>query len=186
MEFLEITHHLNAGAYAMDYRDEVAGKRRGIIDWMMKYVPGYRGYAEKETRREADKFLREHLAGRLRGGRDKLRDVRDKLVEETKLDNLDDVDRVDLIFETVVDRLGFASYGYAGFFDAARVDEEALDRLYEYDEALAKAVDGVLAKAEAVAAAGEDFKKPLDELKAELRAFGDKLDKRKDAILGVT
>jgi len=170
----------------MDYRDEVAGKRRGIIEWMMKYIPGYRGYAEKETRREADKLWREHVAGRLRAGRDVLRDVRDRLVGEAKLDALDDVDRVDLIYENVVDRLGFASYGYSGFFDAARVDEEALDRLYEYDEALAKSVDDILAKAEAVAAAGDDFAKPLDELKAELRAFEDKLDQRKEAILGVS
>ncbi|NIT35776.1 MAG: hypothetical protein GTN49_04645 [candidate division Zixibacteria bacterium] len=170
----------------MDYRDEVAAKRRGMVEWMMKYVPGYRGYVEKETRREADKLLREHLAGRLREGKKKIQRVRDKLVEESKLDRLDDVDRVDLIFENVVDRLGFASYGYAGFFDAARVDEEALDRLYEYDEALAKAIDGILAKAEAVAAAGGDVKKPLAELKAELRAFEDKLDKRKETILGVS
>jgi hypothetical protein len=170
----------------MDYRDEVAGKRRGIVEWMMKYVPGYRGYVEKETRREADKLLREHFAGRLRQGKEKIQNVRDKLVEESKLERLDDVDRVDLIFENVVDRLGFASYGYAGFFDAARVDEEALDRLYEYDEALAKAVDGILAKADAVAAAGDDVKKPLGELKAELRAFEDKLDKRKETILGVS
>jgi hypothetical protein len=170
----------------MDYRDEVAAKRRGIIEWMMKYVPGYRGYVEKETRREADKLLREHLAGRLRQGKEKIQDVRDKLVEESKLERLDDVDRVDLVFENVVDRLGFASYGYAGFFDAARVDEEALDRLYEYDEALAKAVDDILAKADAVAAAGDEIKKPLDELKAELRAFEDKLDKRKETILGVS
>jgi hypothetical protein len=173
----------------MDYRDEVAGKRRGIIDWMMKYIPGYRGYAEKETRREADKLLREHLAGRLRQGKDMIGDVRDKLVEEAKLDLLDDVDRVDLIYENVVDRLGFASYGYAGFFDAARVDEGALDRLYEFDESLAKGVDDVIAKTEAVKAAvgeGGDFKAPLDELKAELRAFNDKLDQRKDTILGVT
>ena len=173
----------------MDYRDEVAGKRRGIIDWMMKYIPGYRGSAEKETRREADKLLREHLADRLRKGRERIRDSRDKLVEEAKLDLLDDVDRVDLIFENVVDRLGFASYGYAGFFDAARVDEEALDRLYEYDEALAKAVDGVIAKTEAATAAvseGAEFKVPLDELKTELRAFNEKLDRRQDTILGVT
>lgn len=170
----------------MDYRDEVAGKRRGIVEWMMKYIPGYRGYAEKETRREADKLLREHLAGRLREGRDALRDVRDRLVGEAKLDALDDVDRVDLIFENVVDRLAFASYGYAGFFDAARVDEEALDRLYEYDEELAKAIDGILVKADAVAAAGDEFKTPLDELKAELRAFEEKLDKRKEIILGVS
>ena len=173
----------------MDYRDEVAGKRRGIIDWMMKYIPGYRGYAEKETRREADKLLREHLAGRLRKGKEKIKDSRDKLVEEAKLDLLDEVDRVDLIYENVVDRLGFASYGYAGFFDAARVDEEALDRLYEFDEALAKAVDDVIAKTEAVTAVvseGAEFKVPLDDLKAELRAFNEKLDQRKDTILGVT
>jgi len=33
---------------------------------------------------------------------------------------------------------------------------------------------------------GGEFKAPLDELKAELRAFNDKLDQRKDTILGVT
>jgi hypothetical protein len=173
----------------MDYRDEVAGKRRGIIEWMMKYIPGYRGYAEKETRREADKLWREHLAGRLRKGKDKLKDARDRLAEESKLDLLDDVDRVDLIYENVVDRLGFAAYGYAGFFDAARVDEEALDRLYEFDEALAKEVDDIVAATEAVGAAvsqGGEFKGQLDELKAKLRAFNDKLDQRKDTILGVT
>lgn len=173
----------------MDYRDEVAGKRRGLLDWMMKYIPGYRGYAEKETRREADKLLREHLAGRLKQGRERIKDVRDKLVEGAKLEPLDDVDRVDLLYENVTDRLGFASYGYAGFFDAVRVDETALDKLYEFDEALATAVDVILEKTEAVATAaneGTEVKGPLDELKAELRAFEGKLDQRQETILGVT
>jgi hypothetical protein len=170
----------------MDYRDEVAGKRRGIIDWLMKYIPGYRGYAEKETRREADKFLREHLTARLKNGKEKVQEVRDRLADENKLDGLDDVDRVDLLFENVVDRLGFASYGYAGFFDAARVDEAALDKIYEYDESLAKAIDDIVAKAEAVAGAGDDVKKPLAELKDALRDFENKLDDRKGVILGVS
>ncbi len=173
----------------MDYRDEVAGGRRGVTEWLMKYIPGYRGYKEKETRREADKLLREALAARLRGGKEKLADVRDKFVGDGKLDGLDDIDRVDLLFENVVDRLGFASYGYAGFFDAARVDEAALDRLYDFDEALAKAVDDILAKGEAVAAAaaaGGDIKKPLDALRDGLRAFGAKFDERKSVILEVT
>jgi hypothetical protein len=156
---------------------------------MMKYIPGYRGYAEKETRREADKLLREHLAGRLKQGRERIKDVRDKLVEGAKLDSLDDVDRVDLLYESVTDRLGFASYGYAGFFDAVRVDEAALDKLYEFDEALAKAIDVILEKTEAVTTAaneGADVIGPLDELKAELRAFEGRLDQRQETILGVT
>ncbi len=173
----------------MDYRDEVAGKRRGIIDWLMKYIPGYRGYKEKETRREADKILRDHLAARLRAGKAKVQGVRDKFALAANVDRLDDVDRVDLIYENVVDRLGFASYGYAGFFDAARVDEAALDRLYEYDEGLAAAIDGVLAKTDALAQAadaGGDLSAPLDGLKQELRAFEAKLDERQNAILGVS
>jgi len=170
----------------MDVRDDVAGKRRGIIDWLMKNIPGYRGYKEKETRREADKILRERLAQRLKAGKSKLEDVRDRFAQAANIDRLDDVDRVDLIFENVVDRLGFASYGYAGFFDAARVDEEALDRLYEYDEGLATAVDGVLAKVDALAAAGDDITKPLEELKQELRGFEAKLDERQNVILGVS
>jgi len=172
----------------VDFRDEVAGKRRGIIDWLIKYIPGYRGYKEKETRREADKVLREHLANRLRGGKARLQGVRDKFALAANVDKLDDVDRVDLVYENVVDRLGFASYGYAGFFDAARVDEDALDRLYEFDEGLATAVDSVLAKTDAVAKAadGGDIAAPLDELKQELRAFEAKLDERQNAILGVS
>jgi len=172
----------------MDYRDEVAGRRRGVIEWLMKYIPGYRGYKEKETRREADKLLREHLVGRLRRGKEKLQDVRDKFARASRLEVLDDIDRVDLLFENVVDRLGFASYGYAGFFDAARVDEEALDRLYEYDEKLATAVDAVTAKVDAVAAAadGDALGQPLDELKQELKAFEARLDERQNAILGVS
>lgn len=172
----------------MDYRDEVAARRRGIVEWLMKYIPGYRGYKEKETRREADKLLREHLASRLRGGKTKLQDLRDKFARASRLEVLDDIDRVDLIFENVVDRLGFASYGYAGFFDAARVDEDALDRLYEYDEGLATAVDGVLARVDAVAAAAEgpDFAKALEELANELRSFEKRLDERQNVILGVS
>ena len=171
-----------------DYRDEVAGKRRGIMDWLMKYIPGYRGYAEKETRREADKLLRTELARRLKKGREKVEEVRDRLAQAAALDQLDDVDRVSLLFENVVDRLGFASYGYAGFFDAQRVGEDALDRMYDYDQGLAAAVDGVNAKADALAqaaAASADIIPPLTDLKNELKAFEQKLDDRQNAILGV-
>lgn len=171
-----------------DYRDEVAKGRRGIIDWLMKYIPGYRGYAEKETRREADKLLRQALADKLKAGQHRVEETRDRFAAAAQIDRLDDIDRVGLIFENVIDRLGFASYGYAGFFDTVRVDEAALDRLYAYDEGLAQAIDVINGKADALAAAaaaGEDISVKLDELKSELKAFERKLDDRQNAILGV-
>lgn len=155
---------------------------------MMKYIPGYRGYVEKETRREADRALREALMAKLRGGKEKVQDVREMMAESGQLEGIDDVDRLDLLFENVVDRLGFASYGYAGFFDAARVDEDALDLLYEYDESLATTADAIVSKAEELkqaASGGQDLKATIEALKGELRDLEGKLDNRQNAILGV-
>jgi hypothetical protein len=146
-----------------DYRDKVAGERRGIINKLMELIPGYSGYVEKETRREADKLLREHLANRLDLEKRRLEELRSEMTDAKKLDLLDDVDRVDLVFENLVDRLRFASYGYAGFFDTVRVDEDALDRLYS----------------------GGDVPAKLKELRSVLKDFETKLDKRKDVISGV-
>jgi hypothetical protein len=171
-----------------DYRDKVAGERRGIINKLMELIPGYSGYVEKETRREADKLLREHLADRLELEKRRLEELRSEMTDAKKLDLLDDVDRVDLVFENLVDRLRFASYGYAGFFDTVRVDEDALDRLYEHDEALAGDVAGIAAKLDELRSAYDsdgDVAAALKELRRLLKDFETKLAKRQDVISGV-
>ena len=43
-------------------KENMFGLERGIAD----ALPGYKGYKQKELRREADKLLRETLAARLR------------------------------------------------------------------------------------------------------------------------
>lgn len=171
-----------------DYRDKVAGERRGIINKLMELIPGYSGYVEKETRREADKLLREHLADRLELEKRRLEELRSEMTDAKKLELLDDVDRVDLVFENLVDRLRFASYGYAGFFDTVRVDEDALDRLYEHDEALAGDVAGIAAKLDELRGAYDsdgDVAAALKELRRLLKDFETKLAKRQDVITGV-
>jgi hypothetical protein len=171
-----------------DYRDKVAGERRGIINKLMELIPGYSGYVEKETRREADKLLREHLADRLELEKRRLEELRSEMTDAKKLDLLDDVDRVDLLFENLVDRLRFASYGYAGFFDTVRVDEDALDRLYEHDEALTNDVAGIAAKLDELRGAYDsdgDVQAKLKEMRSVLKDFETKLNERKDLISGV-
>jgi hypothetical protein len=171
-----------------DYRDKVAGERRGIINKLMELIPGYSGYVEKETRREADKLLREHLADRLELEKRRLEELRSEMTDAKKLELLDDVDRVDLVFENLVDRLRFASYGYAGFFDTVRVNEDALDRLYEHDEALAGDVAGIAAKLDELRSAYDsdgDVAAALKELRSVLKDFETKLAKRQEVITGV-
>ena len=43
----------------------------------------------------------------------------------------------------MVNRIRYADRGYAGFFAAVKVDEAALDRVYEFDAALLEGVAAV-------------------------------------------
>ncbi|NMC77978.1 MAG: hypothetical protein GYA59_01345, partial [Chloroflexi bacterium] len=42
-----------------------------------------------------------------------------------------------------VDRVRTAAYGYAGFFDAIKINQEELAQLYQYDLSLLESVDAV-------------------------------------------
>lgn len=105
-------------------------------NWFEKaaqHLPGYRGYKEKELRREADKIQRLYVAERLEGCRHKLEEVMLDLTRRTDLEPMDDLDITLRKLRTVRDRIQFADYGYAGLFDAVKVDEPILDQLYQYD-----------------------------------------------------
>ncbi len=171
----------------MDSRDKVEMDRSGIKDYLMKIIPGYGGYVEKETRREADKLLRMHLADRLEAEKKRTQDIRAKLVDDEIIFLLDDIDRVDLIFENLVDSLRYTSYGYAGFFDAVKVKEEALDRVYEFDMSMAQDIEVVKAKVDELTANyGGEIKELIAGLKDILKDFERKLDERKNVIAEVS
>lgn len=171
----------------MDSRDKVEMDRSGIKDFLMKIIPGYGGYVEKETRREADKLLRMHLADKLEVEKKKTADIRARMVDDEIILLLDEIDRIDLIFENLVDRLRFTSYGYAGFFDAVKVKEEALDRLYEFDMSLTQDIDAVTAKVDELKANyGGEIKPLIASLKDTLKDFERKLDERKNVIAEVS
>ena len=49
---------------------------------------------------------------------------------------VDDLEKSALKLRTFIDKIRRASYGYSGFFDAVKINEEELARVYEYDAAL--------------------------------------------------
>jgi len=111
-----------------DLRDTVSGAR-GTLETLIGKIPGYHGYKEKEMRREADKLLRTHLSQRFQEQRTKLSNVQNQLASEGKLEHMGLLERTMLQLQLLIDRLKVAEYGYAGLFDAVRVQEEQLDAL---------------------------------------------------------
>ena len=106
-------------------------------------IPGFKGYLDKELRRETDKLLREFLAKRVDELRGRLDPVMRDLVDNGGLMVVNEVDRVKKAMEKLVSRLRFATYGYSGLFDAVKVGEEELNRLYMFDMALTERIDGL-------------------------------------------
>lgn len=116
---------------------------RNWLERVAGAVPGYKGYAERERRRDADKLHREHLAERLRALKAPLNDAARELTAAGRLREIGAADRVLKKIDHAENRIRFASYGYAGFFDAARVEEAQLEALYHFDQELLGQVEEI-------------------------------------------
>ncbi|MGQ9719256.1 MAG: hypothetical protein ACUVWK_05410 [Nitrososphaerales archaeon] len=115
---------------------EKAKSDTALLEKMMLFIPGFRGYKEKELRRESDKLLREKVYKALLEIRDDLKEVYRKLVEAHVTEVWDDTDRLIAKFDRVSSRINHAEYGYAGFFNVAKVREQDLDRMIKFDSSL--------------------------------------------------
>ncbi len=113
------------------------------VERIAQRIPGYAGYKAREKRREADKLLRTALAQRLKEQVQRLTDIQQRLLRSGGLRWLDDVETVVTRLQAAADKIRTASYGYAGLFDAVKVNEAQLKRLYEFDAALVDVVERI-------------------------------------------
>jgi hypothetical protein len=125
----------------------------GGLERLFKKIPGYKGYKEKELRREADKLLRTQVAGQLDDQRKRLSGLQLELLNQAQIEYVDDLERAIMKLQLLTDRIRTASYGYAGLFDAVKVKEEQLDALYEFDNKMLDSVQEVAADVDKVASA---------------------------------
>lgn len=122
-------------------------EKRNPIESVLRSIPGFRGYLEKEYRRESDELQRAWLADRLQRSKRGLDKYALALAEAGRLDALPQVDRLRARLDRLIGRIGGAMQGYSGFFDLVRIDEQVLSRVYEHDlaqmEQVAKLADNV-------------------------------------------
>lgn len=168
----------------MDYREELRERQTGLRGLVTK-IPGFRGYTEKELRREADKLLRMHLAERLQEQRGRLGEVQVSLARSKRIEAVGDVERAVTKLQRLIDRLRTASYGYAGWFDAVAVRTEELDRLYQFDNSLVAGLEELTAGVESLAQAaakGEDLGPATTGLAELLERLNQTLDRRSQVL----
>ncbi len=117
-----------------DMYDKVTGQMDPLTK-LISLVPGFSGYVQRENRRAADKMVREALAVRFEELWKRISNLQTDLVGAGKIEFVDDMERAAIQVRTFVDKIRMAPRGYAGVFDAVKINEKELEQLYGFDAA---------------------------------------------------
>ncbi|MGD9495975.1 MAG: hypothetical protein AB7Y46_06675 [Armatimonadota bacterium] len=170
----------------MDFRERVA-RDPHPLQKLIEAIPGFTGYVEREQRRGADKLLREFLSDEIDGIAQKLERIAARLSRAGEIDYLDDLEQIAGRLRRAGDNLRYADYGYAGFFDLVRINEEDLHRFYEYDLSLRDFIAEISDDVDALAdVSGEDLKDALASLDESVDALAEMIDEREAVATDLT
>ncbi|MGC8895184.1 MAG: hypothetical protein ACP5LB_00245 [Candidatus Bathyarchaeia archaeon] len=172
-----------------DYLEKVR-KERSLLEKIMGYIPGYRGYKEKELRRESDRLVRMEVVNRLKAAKTAFRRKFANPLLIQKLSN-EDTFRFDTLtsrIDRVTQRIDRAVAGYAGMFDAIKVKEDKLDTVIEHDLSLIEKAEAIKADVEKVnelEPGKDEWRTAMDELISKVEELDGLVDKRSEVLRGL-
>lgn len=172
-----------------DLREHIKSEEGGL-ERLMRKIPGFAGYKDREQRRQADQIQRGFMADSLTRERDRLDEVGSILMAHGGLRLMADVDRVRNQFDRVIERIRHSTHGYAGFYDAIRINEAELDRVYEHDLGMLADIAAIGEANTALGAAAENpgpvLSERLRDLEGYVKTLDQKLDNRTKTMMGVS
>jgi hypothetical protein len=157
-----------------------------FVKKLLSYVPGFKGYIERSNRRSADKLLRDQVALRYMELSGRASGLQKDLVDADQIDLVDDIDSVSLKLRTFADRIKNASYGYSGFFDAVKVNQDELTQIYAFDTAFFELGNQIASGLDNVEAAigGDGLKAAIRSVNSLAKQVGETYDRRYQVITG--
>lgn len=169
---------------------EKAKEGMRLSERILAEIPGFRGYKEKEIRRETDKLIRNHLYRKLTEARKDIKEVFQQLSDHRLHEVLTDMDRLVMRVDRVAEKINHASYGYAGFFNVLKVEEEKLDKMIAFDQKLLAHVQRIIEetnvfKGEVMKREFEKTKEHIANLRDFLESLEETFDERGETVLGV-
>lgn len=157
--------------------------RRGWIETVARYLPGFRGYLEKEYRRESDQLLRKWMVDELHKAKSAVDEGMQSLLARGELDALPACERLHSRIDELQNKLRGAVAGYSGWFDYVQVDEARLDSVYARDSELLKSVETFVAETKTFAASPDTAK--ATELLGKVGALVDSFAERGRVLDGI-
>ena len=125
-----------------DLFDQVTNSQ-DVFKKLASHIPGFSGYVERQNRRAADKLMRETIADRFQEQWARTSQLQTDMINEGMISYIDDMERAAIQMRTFIDKIRTASYGYSGLFDAVKINEEELAKLYAFDQGFFMAAEEI-------------------------------------------
>ncbi len=173
-----------------DLFDQITGEESGLESLLGK-IPGLSGYLEKGKRRDADELLRMTISARMEESRLQLGSVSETLGRDIikAIDHAEPLGKVDTRLMGLIGKIKDAPQGYAGFFDAVKVKEDDLARIYAFDEGMMNRADDIAAGVSALETAvndNGDIGAAIRDLDNTLREANTHFGSRDEVIKGIS
>jgi len=157
---------------------------KNIFEKIGSFIPGYKGYSEKEGRRDNDKLLRLEIARHLDRLKEDINNIICQQMDEKKMDLINNLDKIKRNLDIAANQVRYATYGESGFFDIIQVDTSDLDRLYQYDLEIKEDIEKIALKIASLQSS-DNLKKDSSSIIGLLSDVGQKMANRNEVIMEV-
>jgi len=111
-----------------------------ILDKIGSLIPGYRGYAERDGRRNCDKQLRSILSSKLIECENTLVNRINEAITNSDKPLMRKIEVCRKLINTTQSKINYAPYGESGFFSDQQIKEDELMKIYHFDLDMAEVV----------------------------------------------
>ncbi|MEM2080839.1 MAG: hypothetical protein QXP44_01025 [Candidatus Bathyarchaeia archaeon] len=172
-----------------DYLGKVKGER-SLLEKIMGYIPGYRGYKEKELRRESDRLVRMEVVNRLKAAKTAFRRTfaNPSAVQKLVGEDTYRFEALNSRLDRVTQRIDRAVAGYAGMFDAIKVKENKLDAVIQHDLNLIEKAESVKADVEktvGIEPGTDEWRTAMDALVSKIEELDSLVNERSNLLRGL-
>jgi len=165
---------------------EEAKAQRNVLERLGSMIPGFRGFQDRELRREVDKLQREHVSGEIGRVKAVLRDRARAYTDGGQIALLGPFDRLDRRLDGLAQSVRFADYGASGLFDTVKIGEAELERLYAFDLSLLEDLAALRTEVSGIPAPGAPGgAEALEQAEQRVRALEEKWHGREQVISNV-
>ncbi len=164
---------------------------RVLSERIAMMIPGFRGYKEKELRRDTDQLIRNKVYTTLKIGLKDLQWCYRELINANLFDRSDQINRVIMKTDKLNEKIHHAERGYSGIWEAIKVKEGELTELLRYDASLLDVSEKIIND---ITQVKEEMKKKkfdealqlIENYEQAIDDFDNKFSEREEVIIGLS